>query len=49
MSEVLLNEGLAVTQWHRDDDETSPRYDELRAAEVSTRIPLVCIVEMNVA
>lgn len=33
VSEVLLNEGLAVTQWHRDDDETSPRYDELRAAE----------------
>jgi staphylococcal nuclease domain-containing protein 1 len=33
VSEVLLAEGLAVTQFHRDDDETSPRYDELRAAE----------------
>ena len=35
VSEVLVSEGLAVTAWHRDDDETSPRYDELRAAEVS--------------
>lgn len=34
MSEVLVSEGLAVTAFHRDDDETSPRYDELRAAEV---------------
>jgi staphylococcal nuclease domain-containing protein 1 len=33
VGEVLVAEGLAVTQRHRDDDETSPRYDELRAAE----------------
>ena len=33
ISEVLIQEGLATTQWHRDDDEKSPRYDELRAAE----------------
>lgn len=33
ISEVLISEGLAVTQFHRDEDPTSPRYDELRAAE----------------
>jgi staphylococcal nuclease domain-containing protein 1 len=33
IAEVLITEGLAVTQQHRDDDEKSPRYDELRAAE----------------
>ena len=33
VGEVLLQEGLANTQRHRDDDEKSPRYDELRAAE----------------
>ena len=33
VGEVLVAEALAVTQRHRDDDETSPRYDELRAAE----------------
>ena len=33
IGEVLLQEGLANTQRHRDDDEKSPRYDELRAAE----------------
>lgn len=33
VAEVLIGEGLAVTQQHRDDDEKSPRYDELRAAE----------------
>lgn len=33
ISETLISEGLAVTQRHRDDDEKSPRYDELRAAE----------------
>jgi staphylococcal nuclease domain-containing protein 1 len=33
VAETLVSEGLAVTQRHRDDDETSPRYDELRAAE----------------
>ena len=33
VAEVLVSEGLATTQRHRDDDEKSPRYDELRAAE----------------
>jgi staphylococcal nuclease domain-containing protein 1 len=33
ISLVLVSEGLAVTQRHRDDDERSPRYDELLAAE----------------
>jgi len=33
VSEVLISEGLAVTQHHRDDDEKSPRYDALLAAE----------------
>jgi staphylococcal nuclease domain-containing protein 1 len=33
VSEVLVLEGLATTQRHRDEDEKSPRYDELRAAE----------------
>eukprot|EP00538_Stauroneis_constricta_P000336 CAMPEP_0119573206 /NCGR_PEP_ID=MMETSP1352-20130426/45005_1 /TAXON_ID=265584 /ORGANISM="Stauroneis constricta, Strain CCMP1120" /LENGTH=958 /DNA_ID=CAMNT_0007622893 /DNA_START=199 /DNA_END=3075 /DNA_ORIENTATION=- len=33
VAEVLLAEGLATTQRHRDDDEKSPRYDDLRAAE----------------
>lgn len=34
VGEVLVQEGLANTQRHRDDDEKSPRYDELRQAEV---------------
>lgn len=33
VGEVLVSEGLAVTQRHRDDDEKSPRYDDLRQAE----------------
>jgi staphylococcal nuclease domain-containing protein 1 len=33
VAEVLISEGLATTQYHKDGDETSPRYDELRAAE----------------
>jgi staphylococcal nuclease domain-containing protein 1 len=33
LSLVLVSEGLAVTQRHREDDEKSPRYDELVAAE----------------
>jgi staphylococcal nuclease domain-containing protein 1 len=37
VAEVLLKEGLAVTQRHRDDDPTSPRYDELRAAEAAAK------------
>lgn len=33
VAEILVKEGLAVTQRHRDEDPMSPRYDELRAAE----------------
>ncbi|KAL3911394.1 MAG: hypothetical protein SGILL_007299, partial [Bacillariaceae sp.] len=33
VGEVLIAEGLATTQFHKDGEETSPRYDELRAAE----------------
>lgn len=33
IGETLIAEGLAVTQFHKDGDVTSPRYDELRAAE----------------
>jgi len=33
IGEVLISEGLATTQRHRDDDEKSARYDELVAAE----------------
>jgi staphylococcal nuclease domain-containing protein 1 len=33
IGEVLITEGLATTQRHRDDDEKSSRYDELVAAE----------------
>jgi staphylococcal nuclease domain-containing protein 1 len=33
IGEVLVSEGLAVTQHHRDDEEKSPRYDLLVAAE----------------
>lgn len=35
VGEVLIAEGLATTQRHRDDDEKSIRYDDLVAAEVS--------------
>ena len=35
IGEVLVSEGLAFTQRHRDDDEKSIRYDDLVAAEVS--------------
>lgn len=37
VAEVLINEGLASTQQHRDDDEKSPRFDELRAAEAAAK------------
>jgi staphylococcal nuclease domain-containing protein 1 len=37
IAEVLISEGLAVTQRHRDEDEKSPRYDELRAAEAAAK------------
>jgi staphylococcal nuclease domain-containing protein 1 len=33
IGEVLISEGLATTQFHKDGDATSPWYDELRAAE----------------
>ena len=33
IAETLVSEGLAVAQQHRDDDEKSPRYDEIRASE----------------
>eukprot|EP00591_Stephanopyxis_turris_P001274 CAMPEP_0195523846 /NCGR_PEP_ID=MMETSP0794_2-20130614/23304_1 /TAXON_ID=515487 /ORGANISM="Stephanopyxis turris, Strain CCMP 815" /LENGTH=945 /DNA_ID=CAMNT_0040653933 /DNA_START=90 /DNA_END=2927 /DNA_ORIENTATION=+ len=33
VGEILISEGLAVTQRHRDDDEKSPRYDILCLAE----------------
>lgn len=33
VGEVLITEGLATTQYHKDGEETSPRYDDLRAAE----------------
>lgn len=33
VAEVLVKEGLATTQRHRDEDPMSPRYDDLRAAE----------------
>lgn len=35
---VLVAEGLAETQRHRDDDEKSPRYDELCAAENAAKL-----------
>mmetsp|Transcript_23121 Transcript_23121/g.48775 ORF Transcript_23121/g.48775 Transcript_23121/m.48775 type:complete len:940 (+) Transcript_23121:105-2924(+) len=37
IGEVLITEGLATTQRHRDDDEKSVRYDELVAAESITK------------
>jgi len=33
IGETLIQEGLATTQRHRDDEEKSPRYDDLVAAE----------------
>eukprot|EP00536_Pseudo-nitzschia_multiseries_P013298 jgi/Psemu1/211191/e_gw1.558.31.1 len=33
IGEALISEGLATTQYHRDGEETSPRYDDLRTAE----------------
>ena len=37
VGEVLVAEGLAVTQHHRDDEEKSPRYDILVGAEVTAK------------
>lgn len=33
VGEVLINEGLAKTQFHKDGEETSPKYDDYRTAE----------------
>ena len=38
IGEVLVSEGLAVTQHHRDDEEKSPRYDMLVAAENAAKV-----------
>eukprot|EP00545_Synedropsis_sp_CCMP1620_P000313 CAMPEP_0119007442 /NCGR_PEP_ID=MMETSP1176-20130426/3009_1 /TAXON_ID=265551 /ORGANISM="Synedropsis recta cf, Strain CCMP1620" /LENGTH=948 /DNA_ID=CAMNT_0006959593 /DNA_START=112 /DNA_END=2958 /DNA_ORIENTATION=+ len=38
VGEVLVTEGLATTQRHRDDDPKSSRYDELVAAESAAKI-----------
>lgn len=37
IGESLITEGLATTQYHRDGEETSPRYDDLRAAEAVSK------------
>jgi len=37
IGEILVTEGLAVTQHHRDNEEKSPRYDLLIAAEVAAK------------
>eukprot|EP00934_Nitzschia_sp_Nitz4_P002159 Nitzschia sp. Nitz4//scaffold7_size249615//37641//40616//NITZ4_001145-RA/size249615-processed-gene-0.177-mRNA-1//-1//CDS//3329558346//2159//frame0 len=37
ISEILIAEGLATTQFHKPDDVTSPRYDELRAVEATAK------------
>lgn len=37
VGEVLVSEGLAVTQHHRDDEEKSPRYDSLVATEIAAK------------
>ena len=42
VAEVLVSEGLAETQRHRDDDEKSPRYDDLCAAEVR-KCHIICL------
>ena len=38
VGEVLVIERLVVTQHHRDDEEKSPRYDTLVAAEAAAKI-----------
>jgi staphylococcal nuclease domain-containing protein 1 len=37
LSQVLVSGGLAVTQRHCEDDEKSPRYDKLVAAEAMAK------------
>lgn len=38
VGEVLVAEGLAETQRHRDDEEKSPRYDTLVSAEAAAKL-----------
>lgn len=37
VSQVLVQEGLAITQRHRDDDPRAPNYDELLAHEAAAK------------
>lgn len=37
IGEVLISEGLATTQYHKDGEDTSPTYDALRAAETAAK------------
>ena len=37
VGEILISEGLATTQYHKDGEDTSPRYDDLRAAESTAK------------
>jgi len=37
IGETLISEGLATTQYHKDGEDTSPRYDDLRAAESTAK------------
>jgi len=37
IGETLISEGLATTQYHKDGEDTSPRYDDLRAAESTSK------------
>jgi len=43
IGEVLVTEGLAITQHHRDNEEKSPRYDALIAAEMAAKTAKKCI------
>lgn len=37
IGKVLISEGLATTQYHKDGEDTSPSYDALRAAESAAK------------
>lgn len=37
IGEALISEGLATTQYHKDGEDTSPRYDDLLAAESTAK------------
>ena len=37
IAETLISEGLATTQYHKDGEDTSPRYDNLLAAESTAK------------